>query len=90
MIHVQLERTEAAFFCIIEDNGGGVSSDELPKLFQRFYRAEHQNKNGAGIGLAIVKEIIQRHHGNITAENGKYGLKMTISMPMLDRNLTNS
>ena len=62
----------------------------IPKLFQRFYRAEHQNKNGAGIGLAIVKEIIQRHHGNITAENGKYGLRMTISMPMLDRNLTNS
>ena len=90
VIRVQLERTEAAFFCVIEDNGGGVKPDELPKLFQRFYRAEHQNKNGAGIGLAIVKEIIQRHHGNITAENGKHGLKMTISMPMLDHNLTNS
>jgi len=90
VIRVRLERTEAAFFCIIEDNGGGVSADDLPKLFQRFYRAEHQSKNGAGIGLAIVKEIIQRHHGNITAENGRYGLKMTISMPMLDRNLTNS
>lgn len=89
-IRVQLERTEAAFFCIIEDNGGGVSPGELPKLFQRFYRAQHQSKNGAGIGLAIVKEIIQRHHGNITAENGQYGLKMTISMPMLDCNLTNS
>ena len=90
VIRVLLERTEAAFFCVIEDNGGGVAQDDLPKLFQRFYRAEHQNKNGAGIGLAIVKEIIQRHHGSITAENGKYGLKMTISMPMLDRNLTNS
>ena len=90
VIRVQLERTEAAFFCVIEDNGGGVAPEELSKLFQRFYRAEHQSKNGAGIGLAIVKEIIQRHHGNITAENGKHGLKMTISMPMLDRNLTNS
>ena len=90
LIRVQLERTEAAFFCIIEDNGGGVAPDELPKLFHRFYRAQHQSKNGAGIGLAIVKEIIQRHHGNIVAENGKHGLKMTISMPMLDRNLTNS
>ena len=90
VIWVQLDRTEAAFFCIIEDNGGGVAPDELPKLFQRFYRAEHQSKNGAGIGLAIVKEIIQRHHGNIIAENGRRGLKMTISMPMLDRNLTNS
>ena len=90
VIRVKIERTEAAFFCVMEDNGGGVSPGELPKLFQRFYRAQHQSKNGAGIGLAIVKEIIQRHHGNITAENGKHGLKMTISMPMLDRNLTNS
>ena len=90
VIWVKLERTDAAFFCTVEDNGGGVSPEELPKLFQRFYRAEHQNKNGAGIGLAIVKEIIQRHHGVITAENGRDGLKMSISMPMLDRNLTNS
>ena len=90
VIRVQLDRSEAAFFCIIEDNGGGVAPEELTKLFQRFYRAQHQNKNGAGIGLAIVKEIIQRHHGSIAAENGKHGLKMTISMPMLDRNLTNA
>lgn len=90
VIRVQLERTEAAFFCVIEDDGGGVTFEEIPKLFQRFYRAEHQSKNGSGIGLAIVKEIIQRHHGNITAENGEHGLKMTISMPMLDRNLANS
>lgn len=89
VIRVTLERTEAAFFCVMEDNGGGVKPDELPKLFQRFYRAEHRNKNGAGIGLAIVKEIIQRHHGSITAENGKQGLKMAVSMPMLDQNLTN-
>ena len=90
MIRVQLERTEAAFFCVIEDNGGGVAPDELTKLFQRFYRAEHQSRSGSGIGLAIVKEIIHRHHGNITAENGEHGLKMCISMPMLDRNLANS
>lgn len=90
VIWVRLERTEAVFFCTIEDNGGGVALTEIPKLFQRFYRAEHQSKNGAGIGLAIVKEIILRHHGNITAENGVHGLKMTISMPMLDRSLTNS
>lgn len=90
VIRVQLERTDAAFFCTVEDNGGGVSAEELPRLFRRFYRAEHQRGNGAGIGLAIVKEIVQRHHGNITAENGREGLKMNINLPMLDRNLTNS
>ena len=90
VIRVRLERTDAAFFCTVEDNGGGVAPDELPKLFRRFFRAERQSKHGAGIGLAIVKEIIQRHHGNITAENGVHGLKMNIDLPMLDRSLTNS
>ena len=90
VIRVQLERTDAAFFCVMEDNGGGVPREELSRLFQRFYRAQHQSKNGAGIGLAIVKEVIQRHHGSILAENGEHGLKMTISMPMLDRNLINA
>ena len=89
-IYVNLERTEAAFFCQIEDDGGGVSPAELPRLFDRFYRSENQKGNGVGIGLAIVKEIITRHHGTITAENGEKGLRMTISMPMLDRNLTKS
>jgi len=89
-IHVNLERTEAAFFCTIEDDGGGVSPAELPRLFDRFYRSENQKGNGVGIGLAIVREIVSRHHGTITAENGEKGLRMTISMPMLDRNLTKS
>ena len=89
-IHVNLERTEAAFFCTIEDDGGGVSPAELPRLFDRFYRSENQTGNGVGIGLAIVKEIVSRHHGTIIAENGEKGLRMTISMPMLDRNLTKS
>lgn len=89
-LHIQLERTEAAFFCTVEDNGGGVRENELAHLFERFYRAQHQSKNGAGIGLAIVKEIIARHHGTVTAENGATGLKISIAMPMLDRNLANS
>lgn len=88
-IWVTLERTEALFFCSVEDDGGGVAPEELDKLFRRFYRAEHQSKNGAGIGLAIVKEIITRHHGTIAAQNGEKGLKMTISIPMLDEKLVN-
>ena len=87
-IHISLERTEAAFFFSIEDDGGGVSPAELPRLFERFYRSENQKVNGVGIGLAIVREIITRHHGTIIAENGEKGLRMTISMPMLDCSLT--
>ena len=87
-ITVRLEQTERAFYCAVEDNGGGVSENDLPHLFERFYRAEGQKQNGAGLGLAIVKEIIFRHHGHITAENTKNGLKFSISIPIL--NLTKS
>ena len=87
-ITVRLEQTERAFYCTVEDNGGGVSENDLPHLFERFYRAEGQKQSGAGLGLAIVKEIIFRHHGHITAENTKNGLKFSISIPIL--NLTKS
>ena len=87
-ITVMLEKTERAFYCTVEDNGGGVPEKDLPRLFDRFYRAEGQKQSGAGLGLAIVKEIIYRHHGHITAENIKDGLKFSISIPVL--NLTKS
>ena len=89
-IWVYLEKTDAAFFCTLEDDGGGVREKDLPHLFQRFYRAEHQSTQGVGIGLSIVREIIRRHHGTITASNTEKGLKMDITLPVMDGNLTNS
>lgn len=87
-ITARIEQTDRAFFCAMEDDGGGVPEKDLPHLFERFYRAEGQKQNGAGLGLAIVKEIIYRHHGHISAENTKEGLKFSISIPIL--NLTKS
>ena len=82
-VHVRMETTEAAFFCTVEDEGGGASGKDLPHLFERFYRAEGSPSSGAGIGLAIVREIIWRHHGTISAENTAKGLKMTVSIPLM-------
>ena len=87
-ITVHMEQSDRAFYCMIEDNGGGVSEKDLPHLFERFYRAEGEKHTGAGLGLAIVKEIIYRHHGHITAENTMQGLRFSISIPVL--NLTKS
>lgn len=87
-IIVQLDQSDAAFFCSVSDNGGGVNAKELPHLFDRFYHAHSRETKGAGIGLSIVKEIIRRHHGNIYAENIPGGLRMVITLPIL--NLTKS
>ena len=83
-IWVSLEKTEAAFFCTLEDDGGGVPEKDLPRLFDRFYRAEHQHTQGAGIGLSIVQEILRRHHGTVIASNTGKGLRMEITLPILE------
>ena len=87
-IWIRLEQTEHSFYCSVEDDGGGVSDKDLPHLFERFYRAEDQSQSGSGLGLAIVKEIVYRHHGHISAENTAKGLRVNITIPIL--NLTKS
>lgn len=54
----------------IEDNGKGIASKDLPKIFERFYRTDasrNSSKGGSGIGLSIVKKIIEDHGGYIWA-----------------------
>ncbi|MBQ8953665.1 MAG: HAMP domain-containing histidine kinase, partial [Clostridia bacterium] len=84
LIRVTFEETRASIFCSVEDDGGGVSRDDLPHLFRRFYRAQGQETKGAGIGLPIVREIIRRHHGAVRAENGPMGLRVIIDLPRLE------
>ncbi len=81
VIRIRMETTENAFYCTMEDQGGGVNPKDLPHLFRRFYRTE--KSGGAGLGLAIVHEIIGRHHGHISAANAGEGLRFTISIPIL-------
>jgi two-component system heavy metal sensor histidine kinase CusS len=56
----------------VKDNGRGVPPKDLPKLFDRFYRGEN-SREGVGLGLSIVKSIMDLHHGNaeIVSEFGK-------------------
>lgn len=80
-VTVTLEETESSVFCTIEDDGGGVPGKELHRLFERFYRAEGASQEGTGIGLAMVKAIVRRHHGDISAENTEKGLRMRMTIP---------
>jgi len=57
---------------IMQDNGKGIESKELPHIFERFYRTDdsrNSSQGGSGIGLAIVKRIIEDHKGKIWAES---------------------
>ena len=56
----------------VKDNGIGIQKNHLPRLFERFYRVEKsrdRNQGGSGIGLAIVKHIIEAHNQSITVES---------------------
>ncbi len=55
----------------IEDTGSGIWPEDLPHIFERFYRGNNANKESTGIGLAMSKMIIQKQNGTITVRNGE-------------------
>ena len=65
----------------VEDDGPGVAESDLPRLFDKFFRAPHSAPGGTGLGLAICKGIVEAHHGSIEAHNlpeGGFGVSFTI------------
>ena len=53
----------------IRDTGFGISKEELPHIFERFYKTKHSKSDSVGIGLAISLEIIKKHNGYILTES---------------------
>ena len=68
----------------IRDSGPGLSTDEADRVFERFYRADHDRSKaagGAGLGLSIARGIVELHGGVIRAEaNHPHGLRMIIEL----------
>lgn len=83
-IKITITQSERSTSIEIADNGGGMKQEELSKLFTRFYKAENSASSNSGIGLAISKAIVERHHGIISAENKNGGLSLTICLPKID------
>jgi len=57
----------------VEDDGPGVRPEDLPRVFDRFWRAPGAPEGGTGLGLAIAQWIVERHRGRITVSNRPSG-----------------
>ena len=78
-----LERGEDGVVLVARDDGIGVSSEHLPRLFERFYRADPaRTSRGTGLGLAIVKHVVVSAGGEVEARGGRgEGLEIRCTFP---------
>ncbi len=85
-IRVKPEKHKAVL--IVEDQGIGMAEEDLPLIFDRFYRTDlsrSRKTGGAGIGLAIVKAIVLAHQGTVTVTSKvDCGSRFTVTLPVVD------
>ena len=71
----------------VANTGPGIAEDEIPKVFDQFYRVEKSRSSrygGSGLGLAIVKRIIELHHGSVVLESGQRDwTRLTVRLPKI-------
>ena len=67
----------------VADSGSGIGSEHLPRVFDRFYRADpSRSSGGTGLGLALVKSIVDLHGGSVAIESkAGYGTTLTLTLP---------
>lgn len=82
-INIDYDKRKSLVTVSVTDNGTGIHPDDIEKVTQKFYKGKG-SKRGSGIGLALVKEIINVHDGtfNVESEYGKY-TKMTFTLPTI-------
>ena len=88
-VKVRLEQVNSTAQIVVRDTGKGISPDFLPHIFERFRQADAattRSHSGLGLGLAIVRHLVEMHNGSVYAESegeGK-GTTFTVQLPVID------
>ena len=84
-VDVTLEARAPSAVFVVQDTGAGIDPDDLPRIFDRFYRSRTARGEGSGLGLAIVKSIAQAHNGQVgvTSELGQ-GTRFEMALPVTE------
>jgi two-component system phosphate regulon sensor histidine kinase PhoR len=86
LIQIDVRRLTASVQIAIADQGPGIQDDDLPRIFERFYRVDKsraRDPGGTGLGLAIVKHLIELQGGSVGVENrAEGGAVFTIALPV--------
>lgn len=91
-IQIQLQKDDEKLIYCVTDEGVGISDEEKENIFKKFYRIgneETRKAKGTGLGLFIVKEVVEGHNGTIKVkDNNPRGSKFIVELPLLNNSAT--
>jgi two-component system phosphate regulon sensor histidine kinase PhoR len=83
-VRVSAEQCDSGLAVHVQDNGAGILPSDLPRIFERFYKADRsRGSGGTGLGLAVAKHTIEAHGGEMTVESTpEKGSRFTFVLPL--------
>jgi two-component system, sensor histidine kinase and response regulator len=88
-VTVSMKATETGYRIVVEDRGIGISREELPKIFEKFYQVDSSHTGqirGFGLGLYYAREFVRMHDGTITIDSEPdRGTRVTIILPLQEK-----
>jgi signal transduction histidine kinase len=80
-ISVRVRHEDSTAIIEVADQGPGISPEDVPRVFDRFYRGAQRDVAGSGLGLAIVKRAVERAHGSVSLDTSSRGSRFVVHLP---------